>query len=35
MTYASLNQFAFSVVGALIASTLLVTAAVGPVSQFI
>lgn len=31
MTYASLQQFALSVVGALIASSLLVSAAVGPI----
>lgn len=30
MTYASIQQLAISVVGALIASTLFVTAAVGP-----
>jgi len=32
---ATLNQLAISIVGALLASTLLVSAAVGPVSQFI
>lgn len=35
MAYASLNQLAVSIVGALFASALLVSAAVGPVSQFI
>lgn len=31
MTYASMQQFALSVVGALIASTVFITAAVGPI----
>ena len=35
MTYANLHQFAASIVGALFATTLFVTAAVGPVGQFI
>ena len=35
MTYASLNQLAVSIVGALFATTIFVTAAVGPVGQFI
>lgn len=35
MTYTSLSQLAVSLVGALLASTLLVTAAVGPVAPFI
>ena len=37
MTYkfANLQQFAVSIVGALIATTLFVSAAVGPVGQFI
>jgi len=35
MTYANLNQFAASVVGALFATVLLVSAAVGPLSQFV
>lgn len=35
MTYASLHHYAASIVGALFATTLFVTAAVGPVGQFI
>lgn len=35
MTYSSLQQLAVSILGALVASSLLVSAAVGPVSQFI
>lgn len=35
MTYASLSQLGTSIVGALLAATLFVTAAVGPVAQFI
>lgn len=35
MTYANLSQFAASIVGALFTATLFVSAAVGPVGQFI
>lgn len=35
MTHANLQQFAASIIGALFATTLFVTAAVGPVGQFI
>ncbi len=35
MTYANLNQIAASLIGALFTATLFVTAAVGPVGQFI
>ena len=35
MTYANLHQLAASIIGALFATTLFVTAAVGPVGQFI
>lgn len=35
MTFANLQQLAVSVVGALIATTIFVSAAVGPVGQFI
>jgi hypothetical protein len=34
-TFANVQQIAASVLGALVASTLLVSAAVGPVAQFI
>ncbi len=33
--FANLQQFAVSIVGALVASTIFVSAAVGPVGQFI
>lgn len=35
MTYASLHQSALSIIGALVATVLFVTAAVGPAGQFI
>lgn len=35
MTYANLNQYAASFIGALFAATLFVSAAVGPIGQFI
>ncbi len=35
MTYVSLQQFALSVVGAVVASSLFVSAAIGSLSQFV
>ena len=35
MTYANLQQFAVSALGALFAATIFISAAVGPVSQFV
>lgn len=35
MTYVSVQQFAISVVGALVASSLFVSAAIGSIGQFV